>query len=67
MIAILIAVRGNLPVVFICISFMAKEVGHFTLLAILPLPLKIPYSIHVPIFFFHWVVNSLGIAFLSSL
>jgi hypothetical protein len=35
----------------ICISFMAREIEHFFmyLLAILLLPLKIAYSIHVPI------------------
>jgi hypothetical protein len=49
--AILIGVRWNLSRVLIFISFIIKEVKLFFvyLLAILLLPLRIPYLIHVPI------------------
>jgi hypothetical protein len=62
-IAILTGMRWNLSVVLICISFRTKEIEYFFvyLLAICTSPLKIPYSIHVPIssleywFFWGWI------------
>jgi hypothetical protein len=54
---ILTGVRGNLSVVLICISFIAKEVEHFFmyLLAILLLSLRIHCLMMCP--FLHWDVE----------
>jgi hypothetical protein len=57
--AILTGVRYDLYIVLICISFTAREVECIYWLFV-PLPLKIPYLIHVPIsslgcwFFWGW-------------
>jgi hypothetical protein len=61
MVAIQTAVRWNLNVVSICISFIARDVEHFFIcLSFVLLLLKIVYSVHLPISSLHcWLFGSL--------
>jgi hypothetical protein len=47
---LLLNMTWSLSVVLVCVCFIMREVEHFLSKVFIPIPLKIPYAIHVPIF-----------------